>query len=199
MKIDPKRATRLQSPTTPNGRTLLRILEQPSLEVLRPCPECALPCASHASVRCTCGCHTQCERAAQSLSSDPSRYPIESKILPLVMEIAALRVCQPCWSCEGHENREGAILNLPSVWFYVDDMTVLDMFSRFLAWASAQRQLACQWHIEVVYGANDIAFSCTPNAWALPASISLISLHLDVIRLSTCIREGFHQQARRAL
>lgn len=197
MKIDPKRVTKQKS--TQERTSLLRILGQPSLEQVRPCPDCELPCASHVSRTCTCSCNTQCELAAQSLSSDPTRYPIESKIMPLVMQISALRVCQPCWSCEGHANQKGDILNLPCVWFYVDDMTVLEVFSHFLASASAQQNLACQWHIEVVYGVTELAFSCTPSAWALPPEISLRSLHGDIAKLSSSIRDGFHHQARRSL
>ena len=99
-------------------RTLLRVL-QPSPG--RPCRGCVQPCPCSGSPICDCNCSRACPYAPAELSSDPTRHPIESKIVSLVYELNTFNGIEPCWSCEGHVGPAGTISRIPQVWFYVSD------------------------------------------------------------------------------
>lgn len=177
-------------------RRLLRIVQQPSARDLRPCPGCNKHCRRHQSSVCACECGPRCAQAPSQLSSDPIRFPVEPNILSLVLEIAALRVCQPLWSCEGHLDQDNRLTKLPAVWFYVDDLAVVDVFTRFLNHANLKLGLHTHWHLVVSFGGNDMAFSCTPNAWVMPKGIRLQALQQDAHSLSLALRDGLHAQAQ---
>ncbi len=197
MKINSKYGD--QRPIEPRRSELLNILNQPTASDLRPCSNCHELCSTHHSNNCTCDCKTDCPEAAKQLTSDPVRYPIESGVLALVYEFAALRVCQPCWSCEGHVDANDKLSKLPAVWFYVDDLTVVDMISSFLTSAQSRLKLSAAWHLAVSYGPDEVAFSCTPNAWLLGDETTLQDLQQDLIKLSAGLREGLHELVRREI
>ena len=112
-------------------RKMLTVLGQTPTGEERPCRDCERLCLQHGSTTCTCGCNFACPDAPIALTSDPDRYPIEPRILPLVFELNALKVVQPCWSCEGHNGLSEEVQKLPSVWFYVDDIVCAEVLNTY--------------------------------------------------------------------
>lgn len=86
--------------------------------------------------------------AAQALSEDSDRYPIEPAVLPLVYALTALRVIQPCWSCEGHISN-ALPCKLPEVWFYATAVAYVDLVGRHIADLGVADQLSAEWAVEV--------------------------------------------------
>ena len=105
-------------------QALARLVVQPLVRDLRPCPDCDLPCPAHASPECCCGCSAACPDVSRQMSVEPDAYPIEPGIAPLVFEFYALRLCPPCWSCEGHVDAAGKLTRLPRVWFFCREIRV---------------------------------------------------------------------------
>jgi hypothetical protein len=77
----------------------------------RVCGEgCSRVCETCGSRGCQCECGPDCSDAARALSSQPSAYPIESGIVPLVYAFARTGLLHSCWSCEGHNHADGSAL-----------------------------------------------------------------------------------------
>jgi hypothetical protein len=81
-------------------------------------PVCCPGCEDHDA---TTDCSNSCEFAPLRLSSDPT-FPVEKLITPLVFELKKLGIFYPCWSCEGHNDKEGNLAKNPSIWFYSDSV-----------------------------------------------------------------------------
>lgn len=172
---------------------MLTALRQPAANEARPCRDCAILCARHASPTCPCGCSFACPDAPAFLSSDPVRYPIEARILPLVFELNALRLVQPCWSCEGHTTEDDTIHKLPSVWFYVDESDYASLLNRYLVQSFSQRRTHVPWIVSLTFGPEDSAFACRPDLWSHSATLK--ELQEDALSLAQGLREGFHRGA----
>ena len=86
------------------------LLCQPGAHQVPPCQNCR----EHIVPQC----NARCANAPRALSSDPDRYPVEPKVVPLVYELRKTRVMQPCWSCEGHMDVNGKLWKYPQVSFY---------------------------------------------------------------------------------
>ena len=101
---------------------------------VRPCSGCTIACsdASHPAT-CGCGCSPSCAEAPRRLSIEPSRYPVEPHILPIVFALFGSGLAQPCWSCEGHNHAGGTLYKWPGVWFYSNSITYLDLLRTTLA------------------------------------------------------------------
>jgi hypothetical protein len=128
---------------------LLRVLEAPAQWAERPCPGCSLPCPSpHHHDACSCGCSVSCEQAPERLSIDPIHFPIEPRIVPVVYEMSASGLAQPCWSCEGHIDAEGQLYRWPGVWFYANSTTYVNLVRTTLNNLHATLRLARAWHIK---------------------------------------------------
>lgn len=82
-----------------------------------PDPVCCPNCPDHGPL---IRCHRFCPAAPRRLSSEGERGPVEPLVAPLVFELKKLGVFYPCWSCEGHEDQNGQVRNIPRVWFYAD-------------------------------------------------------------------------------
>lgn len=161
-------------------RDLNLLLDQPSTRQARPCPGCSMPCPCSASTTCGCGCAPTCSQAPKSMSSEPERYPIETKIVPLVYEFYTLRVCRPCWSCEGHVDGAGEVIKIPRVWFYSRSLVYPRLITEVLMDLDFKKRLSVPWHICVVNpgDALDTTFSLEPNT-KFAAEISLSDLQSD--------------------
>jgi len=120
---------------TSRGRRsdLLQVLE-PEVGLGRPCSGCTLSCSnvSHAA-GCRCRCSPGCADAAHNLSAEPDRYPIELLVVPIVYELSASGLAQPCWSCEGHNDASGTLYKWPRVWFYASSVTYVELLRAALA------------------------------------------------------------------
>lgn len=176
-------------------RRMLTVLQQPRSSDVRPCRGCAQPCLKHGSPTCACGCDFKCPYAPAELSSDSERYPIEPRILPLVFELSALRIVQPCWSCEGHEDSDGSIRKLPSVWFYVDETEYAVMLNQYLLESYAARRTHVPWIVTMTSGPEDLAFACRPDLWA-SENVTLEELQEDAFALAAGLLEYTHDFAR---
>ena len=107
------------------------LVETPSAREVRPCEGCTTPCpCPRRSPTCGCACDAACPEAPRALSTEPDRYPIEPKVVPLVFALAELRETQPSWSCEGHVRADGEWIRPPQVWFYAELSVYADLIAR---------------------------------------------------------------------
>ena len=86
--------------------------------------------------------------AGRKLSIDGERHPIEPQVLPLVYALAALRIVEPCWSCEGHVSGSGE-LKTPEVWFYSGSVVYPDLLQRCIRRLSDASEIATRWEVSV--------------------------------------------------
>ncbi|MFT5088895.1 MAG: hypothetical protein ACI906_000658 [Candidatus Latescibacterota bacterium] len=175
------------------------LLCQPTVQQLRPCSNCTIPCTCSGSPTCTCGCSHNCEQASYQMSSDPGRYPIEDKIMPLVYEFYGLRICDPCWSCEGHCSSNGELIKIPQAWFYTRSMLYPRLISEHLEHLIIKKLLAYPWHIRITYSSVlnfDTAFSIEPQLNQLD-EVQLELLQKDVAVIADNFNEAMRARARR--
>ena len=175
------------------------LLCQPTIKEMRPCPHCTIPCPCSDSPTCTCGCSHDCEQAPYQMSSDPDRYPIEERIVPLVYEFYGLRICEPCWSCEGHGSSDGALIKIPQVWFYTRSMLYPRLISEYLEDLLFKKLLAYPWHICITYSSTvnvDTAFSIEPQL-NLVKEVQLERLQKDVAVIAADFIEAIRARAKR--
>lgn len=118
---------------------LQRLLAQPSPAESPPCSGCN----QHVPVSCS----SKCEQAPQSLSSEPASYPVETNVVPLVFELSATRLMQPCWSCEGHLNASGELWKLPQVSFYSASPIYPQLLLKHICALAMHKQLTYPWHV----------------------------------------------------
>ena len=118
---------------------LEQFIAQPEPSALAPCPGCN----EHIPDKCS----GYCECAAQALSIDPVRYPIESNVVPLVFEITASRLMQTCWSCEGHMDNENKLWKVPQVSFYSDSPIYPKLVLIHLMRLYQSKALGYRWHV----------------------------------------------------
>jgi hypothetical protein len=101
-----------------------------------------------------------------AMSSEPERYPIESKIVPLVYALFTSRLCVPCWSCEGHpaSNVNGEE-KYPAVWFYSRSLMYPRLISEYLDDMLFKKKIAHPWRIRVLSWAQglDTRFCIEPK------------------------------------
>lgn len=180
-------------------RKMLTVLAQPQADDERPCRGCERLCTDHASASCTCRCTFACPDAPAALTSDPEQYPIEPRILPLVFELNALKVVQPCWSCEGHNGLNTKVEKLPSVWFYVDDIVYAELLNTYLIGSYARRVTQVPWIVTLSPGPEDTAFSCRPDLWGPSSGATLKDLQDDAFALAKEVREQTRRLARAEL
>ena len=99
------------------------------------------------------------------MSVEPESHPIEPGIAPLVFEFYALRLCPPCWSCEGHADEAGTLARLPRVWFQCRDIVYLGLIAYRLFELRRARALGQPWQVRVELSAadgGDALFSLEP-------------------------------------
>jgi hypothetical protein len=133
-------------------------------------------------------CSRDCPDIAKALSSDPERFPLETRIAPLVFELKRLAVFEPCWSCEGHNHPDGTLWKLPQVWFYCRSVAHLRVLGEGVKGLHVAEKLNVPWQVSVTHsdGDNtDTTFSLHPNIdldttnlGALQKDIDTIAAHL---------------------
>jgi len=149
----------------------------------RPCPGCAEVCPKCGSTSCLCTCSAECQQAPRSLSSDPERFPIESGIVPLVYALSDMEIGVPCWSCEGHEDRDGKLGKLPQVWFYVLDQAYPDLLANFLWQLQFAGHIENRWKVAVVAADNtlDATFAIVPDSSEDLGGLASLRRDIEVI------------------
>ncbi len=156
-----------------------------------PDPVCVESCPEFdASV----GCHRDCQFAPVRLSSEADDYPLETLIAPLVFELKKLGVFYPCWSCEGHNDREGKLWKIPRVWFYSDSVVHLRALSTAINELTLKRLLSVKWQLVVSHSDDDNAdttFSLEPRMGA--DEVGLDQLRSDIVTISTKLETEFQK------
>ena len=114
-------------------------IAQPEPADLAPCPGCG----HHEPETCS----GQCEQASKALSIEPERYPIESKVVPLVFELTASRLLQTCWSCEGHMDHNNKLWKVPQVSFYCESPIYPKLVLIHLSRLFQSKMLGYRWHV----------------------------------------------------
>ncbi|WP_375201010.1 hypothetical protein [Hyphococcus sp.] len=146
-------------------RTIDDSLEEMAHAAIRSGPVCASNCARAG----TCPCVRDCPHIPETLSSDPQNFPIEKGVAPLAFEIKKLGVFTPCWSCEGHNDADGAMRNAPAVWFYAHSVTHVRVLSDAVADMLYDKRLSSPWQVRLTFsdpGNLSAAFSLEPVAGA---------------------------------
>ncbi len=196
------RSMRLPPPKwSPNQREilqkdLLHLLDQPSPQEKRPCPECRIACAKHGSAHCTCACNASCPNAPHYLTSD-SQFPIENGVLPLVLGLVQLRVVQTCWSCQGHDDASRRTYKLPQVWFYSPSAAYPQLVAACLAKLHWAKKLSRRWRVTVEGPSGDFhpLYIVKPvlDGYPLP---KLEDLQNDIQAMSAPFFDLVRQEAR---
>ncbi len=141
----------------------------------RPCPGCTRPCPCSGSTDCDCECSYSCTQAASQLSSEKERYPIEQKVLPLVFTLRAMNVCEPCWSCQGHLDKNQQIEKIPQVWFYTGSLSLIRLLDESLGIFKAKKLLKYTWQVTASYTSRD----CVINAFSLKPDLNSEKLKIN--------------------
>lgn len=167
---------------------LRNIIMQPGAAQSPPCPGCKIS---------PLNCSPKCPYAAEALSSDPDRYPIEPKVVPIVFEMVVLRLIQPCWSCEGHMTKEGYLNKYCQVAFYAASSLYPQLIVSYLSALEVQKKLAYQWQIVV----NSFGQSLMPTYILKPdlnfcSDVRLGVLQQDLLTIAEKFSEHIKQQAR---
>ena len=111
-------------------------------------------------------CHRFCPAAPRRLSSEGERGPVEPLVAPLVFELKKLGVFYPCWSCEGHEDQNGQVRNIPRVWFYADSVVHIRGLAEAINGLRNAGRLAARWQIVLTHSDADnpdTTFSLEPE------------------------------------
>lgn len=180
---------------------LSAFLAQSDGAALRPCPGCDLPCPCSGSPVCCCGCGADCAQAARQMSSDPDGFPIETGIVPLVFALFLMRVCRPCWSCEGHTDAQGRITRLPQVWFDAETATYPRLIYDHLHDLQFRKRIANPWRVNLMlseHGALHPLFAIMPDV-SIESAPVLASLQRDVAVIADGLAEAAQGLARDSL
>jgi len=120
---------------------LQQLIDQPDAGQAPPCSNCKKIEAAKID------CSYNCDNAAEALSEDPARYPVEKNVVPLVFELTTMRLVQTCWSCEGHANIDGKIMKLPQVSFYSEKPFYAQLLSNYFKKLHCNKKLYYPWEI----------------------------------------------------
>jgi hypothetical protein len=177
-------------------QVLQNILDQPGPQQKRPCPTCTVPCACSRSTSCTCQCSWKCPFLSIQLSSDPVKYPIESKIIPLVYAVNSLQVCPSYWSCEGHENDDGGLRHSPRVNFYSDSVIIPSLLTEYFGRLYFQKVTSYRWKITSLGMTSKFQaqYMIEPDIMR-GVQGQLKILQADVFRIANCLYAGVNQDA----
>jgi len=161
----------------------------------RPCPGCTLPCPCSQSTSCSCGCSPECEYCPSRMSSEPDRYPIEKKIVPLVYAFFDSHVYEPCWSCEGHLNNSGDhIHKLPRIWFYTSSIVYTRLLAAYLEDLHFKKQLTHAWGIRILgwSDTSEARFSLEPILGERD-SAHLLDLQNDAAVIAKSLKKSVYE------
>lgn len=89
------------------------------------------------------------------LSSEGEKYPIELAVAPLVLELRRLRVFHPNWSCEGHNNPQGALWKLPKVWFTCGSVLCVRLLAETVRQMKLKDGLCAHWSVTLAHSDAD--------------------------------------------
>ena len=135
------------------------------------------------------------------MSSEPDRFPIEPGIAPLVFALLLLRLCHPCWSCEGHTDATGALTRMPQVWFAADSVTYPRLILACLHTLHFKKRIASPWRVGLSLAEGDNPqplFFIAPDV-SLEAAPTLDSLRQDIRVIAGNLADAVLSSARMQL
>ena len=165
------------------SKALHKLLNHPAPPMLRPCQDCTVSCPCSSSIVCGCNCSPECEHLATSLTSDPSKYPIETEIIPLVYALGCLEGCDTYWSCAGHEDKDGNLFKIPRAWFYTRSVVHVRLIQQHVATLSNTGKLNYSWFVRATFSDFDnldTGFSIEPENLN-NSDMKLDQLHQDIV------------------
>ncbi len=169
MRIEPR-------PTKRKGHVVREVRRARTLGPI-PDPVCCSNCPDYGPAT---RCHRFCPAAPRRLSSEGDRSPVEPLVAPLVFELKKLGTFYPCWSCEGHEDQNGRLRNIPRIWFYADSVVHIRGLAEAINGLFNAGRLSGRWQIVLTHSDADnpdTTFSLEPE----PATDgSLASLQNDL-------------------
>ena len=132
------------------------------------------------------------------LSSEPERFPIERHIVPLVYALASTRECRPCWSCEGHEDKDGTLTRVPRVAFDTRSDLPPTLIAEYLGTLFSKKVLNCRWDVLVSPFGNmlNMTYTIEPRIEE-EAKAKLYMLRHDVTVIAEGLVEGLAQVRER--
>lgn len=157
---------------------------------------CILDCPKAAATACS----RNCPDIPHFLSSDPERHPLEKRIAPLAFELKRLGVFQPCWSCEGHNHRDGTYWKPPRIWFYSHSVVHLRMLADGLKELHLKNRLSGPWQVVATHTEEDsidTAFSLEPDL--TQSDTTLAAQQDDIDTIAAHIGDLVHSEARKLL
>ena len=178
--------------------TLIQLIEQPSDKQQRPCPGCRFAVGDNQSQTSAAFCSAQCPAAPEEMSSDPQRYPIEVGIVPLVYAFYTMRLMMPCWSCEGHTDRNGVLVKTPKLWFYTTSDFYPKLVAQYVSTLKGTHKIKNHWVVRLLPFSQSmftITYSLEPLE-ASPESIDLNSLQNDIKVISRYFKSEILKLAR---
>ncbi len=158
---------------------------------------CSVRCTQCGSLSCQCMCSPDCPEAPQALSSDPDNFPIEAGITSLVFELKRLAVFEPCWSCEGHNDKSGNLWKTPAVWFYCSSALQLRLLNDAIKSLENAGHLASGWQISITHSDPENAettYALVPAA-PLAEGITLADLQADTSAIALLLHGTLREQA----
>lgn len=129
---------------------LTDLINQPSDKQSRPCPGCCYTVGDNQSTTTSLHCSSVCPMAARQMSSEPQRYPIEQGIVPLVYAFYTLRLMTPCWSCEGHDDKNGHLCKTPKLWFYSSNDFYAKLVAQYVSTLHGERKIDNPWTVRIL-------------------------------------------------
>lgn len=153
-------------------------INQPEPTETPPCPGCE----KHVAEMCS----SKCPEAPKALSIEPERYPVESKVVPLVYELMSSRLMMTCWSCEGHMGEDGKLWKLPMVSFYSMSPAYPKMLLKHLETLNYKKLLKYRWHIVLSDFSQTagVTYSIQPDL-SFESDVHLGQLQQDVVNIGT--------------
>jgi hypothetical protein len=158
-----------------------------------PGPVCCSGCPEYDPAR---GCDRNCPFAPSRLSSEAEKYPLETLIAPLVFELKKLGVFLPCWSCEGHNDANGALWKIPRVWFYSDSVVHLRVLDNAVNALFLNQRISIPWGVALIFSHPenlDTTFSLEPKVYEkksyladLQSDLKIITENLTGLFYQTC-------------
>lgn len=158
---------------------------------------CNVRCTHCGSLSCQCMCSPNCPEAPKALSSDPDNFPIEPGITPLVFELKRLTFFEPCWSCEGHNDKSGKLWKTPAVWFYCSSMLQLRLLNDAIKSLEHAGHLTTRWQITITHSDPEnpeTTYALMPAALS-PKGVTLADLQADTSAIAAALHKTLRTQA----
>jgi hypothetical protein len=119
--------------------------------------------------------------------------------LPLVFELNALRLVQPCWSCEGHADTSGRTIKAPRVWFYATAVVYAELLCQHVAKLKGSGKTQSPWLVSLCEFSEDdnaTAYALEPERGA---DQKLAVLQADVAAIAKDLAATLRTSAQIAL